>query len=212
MPSDAQLLAFLLTALALIAIPGPSVLFAVSRSLTLGRRAGLATVAGDNLGIYVQMLAIAVGLGTLVERSVTVFTVLKLAGAAYLVYLGVQAIRHRRSLAEAFTAQVDPKSTRRILLDGFAVGISNPKSVIFFAAILPQFVNRAAGHVPLQMMLLGAVFSVAGLLSDGTWALAAGAARAWLSRKPARLAAVGGAGGLAMIGIGVRLAVSGRSN
>jgi threonine/homoserine/homoserine lactone efflux protein len=210
MPSVGQVVAFALTALVLIAIPGPSVLFVISRSLTLGRKAGLASVAGNAAGVYVQMLAIAIGLGTVVEQSLTVFTVIKLAGAAYLIYLGVQAIRHRRSLTAAFASRAEVKSTGRIVLDAFVVGIANPKAVIFFAAILPQFVNRSAGHVPVQMLFLGAVFFVVALISDGTWALAAGTARAWLTRKPARLEAIGGAGGLAMIGIGLKLAISGR--
>lgn len=211
MPSTSQIVAFGLTALVLIAIPGPSVLFVISRSLTLGRRAGLATVLGNATGVYIQMLAIAIGLGTIVERSLVVFTVVKLVGAGYLVYLGVHAIRHRRSLAAAFAAKVKPKRARRVMLDAFVVGIANPKTVVFSAAILPQFVNRGAGHVPVQMMLLGAVFFVVALISDGTWALVAGTARSWLTRKPARLEVIGGIGGLAMIGIGVKLAAGGRS-
>ena len=205
-----HVVAFALTALVLIATPGPSVLFVISRSLTLGRRAGLASVIGNATGVYVQMLAIAVGLGAAVERSLAVFTIMRLAGAAYLIYLGVKTLRHRRSLTAALTSRIEVKSTRRVLLDAFVVGIANPKAVVFFAAILPQFVDRPAGHVPVQMMFLGAVFFMVALVSDGTWALAAGAARSWLARKPARLEAIGGVGGLAMIGIGVKLAVSGR--
>jgi threonine/homoserine/homoserine lactone efflux protein len=207
-----HLLAFALVAFALIAVPGPSVLFVISRSLTLGRRAGLATVVGNALGVYVQVLAVAFGIGALVERSLVVFTVVKLAGAAYLIYLGAQAIRHRRALSEAFGARMEAKSMRRILTDAFVVGVANPKAIVFFAAILPQFVDRSAGHVWLQMLLLGAVFFGVALVSDGTWALAAGAARSWLGRKPHRLSAIGGAGGLAMIGIGAELALSGRGD
>jgi threonine/homoserine/homoserine lactone efflux protein len=147
-----------------------------------------------------------------VEKSVMVFTIIKLVGAVYLVFLGVQAIRHRRSLTKAFASHVDAKSKRQIVFDAFVVGVANPKAVVFFAAILPQFVNHAAGHVPAQMMVLGAVFFLVALISDGTWALAAGVARSWLTRKPARLAAIGGAGGLAMIGIGIKLAIGGRHN
>jgi len=207
-----HLLAFTLTAFALIAAPGPSVLFVISRSLTLGRRAGLATVVGNAVGVYVQVLAVAFGLGALVQDSIVVFTVLKLGGAAYLIYLGVQAIRHRRSLAAALGAPVTGRGTRRILWDAFAVGVANPKAIVFFAAILPQFVDRGAGDVSLQMLLLGAVFFVIALISDGAWALAAGAARSWLGRSPRRLELVGGAGGLTMIGIGAGLAFSGGHN
>lgn len=212
MPSDSQLLAFAALSLLLIIIPGPNVLFVISRSLTLGRAAGLGTALGGQAGAYVQVVAVAFGIGALVARSMTVFTVIKLAGAAYLVYLGVQAIRHRRALTEALGAAVEPKSVARILRDGFAVGVSNPKLIIFFTAVLPQFVARQAGHVPAQMLALGAIFVGIAVVSDGTWALAAGTARAWFARSPRRLEAIGGAGGLAMIGIGASLALTGRKN
>ena len=205
-----HLLAFTITAMVLIAIPGPSVLFTVSRAISLGRVAGVATVAGNTVGAFTQVVAVAFGLGPLVERSVALFTVLKLAGAAYLVYLGVQAIRHRQSLAEALGAEVERKTAARLVIDGFTVGVTNPKVIVFFAAMLPQFVDRQAGGVPMQIIMLGAIFAGIALISDSAWALAAGTARAWLASSPRRLALIGGAGGLAMIGIGTRLAFAGR--
>ena len=205
-----HLLAFTITALVLIAIPGPSVLFTVSRAISLGRVAGVATVAGNTVGAFTQVVAVAFGLGPLVERSVALFTVLKLAGACYLIYLGVQAIRHRRSLAEALGAEVERTTAARLVVDGFTVGVTNPKVIVFFAAMLPQFVDRQAGDVPMQIIMLGAIFAGIALISDSAWALAAGTARAWLASSPRRLALIGGAGGLAMIGIGTRLALSGR--
>jgi threonine/homoserine/homoserine lactone efflux protein len=205
-----HLLAFTITALVLIAIPGPSVLFTVSRAISLGRVAGVATVAGNTVGAFTQVVAVAFGLGPLVERSVALFTVLKLAGACYLIYLGVQAIRHRRSLAEALGAEVERKTAARLVVDGFTVGVTNPKVIVFFAAMLPQFVDRQAGDVPMQIIMLGAIFAGIALISDSAWALAAGTARAWLASSPRRLALIGGAGGLAMIGIGARLALAGR--
>jgi threonine/homoserine/homoserine lactone efflux protein len=205
-----HLLAFTITALVLIAIPGPSVLFTVSRAISLGRVAGVATVAGNTVGAFTQVVAVAFGLGPLVERSVALFTVLKLAGACYLVYLGVQAIRHRRSLAEALGAEVERKTAVRLVVDGFTVGVTNPKVIVFFAAILPQFVDRQSGDVPIQIIMLGAIFAGIALISDSAWALAAGTARAWLASSPRRLALIGGVGGLAMIGIGTRLAFAGR--
>ena len=153
-----HLLAFCVTAFIIIAIPGPSVVFVVSRSLVSGRTAGLASVVGNAAGVYVQVVAVAIGIGAIVSRSVAVFTVIKLAGAGYLVYLGVQAIRHRRDLSEIFTTPGPPRSTRRHVGDAFVVGIANPKSIVFFAAILPKFVDKSADHVPLQMLLLGAIF------------------------------------------------------
>jgi threonine/homoserine/homoserine lactone efflux protein len=210
MPPTSHLLAFTITAWLIIVVPGPSVLFTVSRAIALGRVAGVATVAGNTVGAFTQTVAVAFGLGPLVERSVLLFTVLKLAGAGYLIFLGVQAIRHRHSLAEALTATVERKSAARIVLDGFTVGATNPKVIVFFAAILPQFTDRQAGHVPVQIVVLGAVFAGIALLSDGAWALAAGTARAWFTRSRRRLELIGGTSGLVMIGIGVRLALTGR--
>lgn len=207
-----HLLAFALISLALIVVPGPSVLFVVSRSLMLGRAAGLGTAAGGQLGEYAQVVAVAFGVGAIVERSVTVFTVIKIAGAGYLIWLGVQAIRHRRSLSEALAGTASRTSIGKIVRDGFTVGVTNPKSIVFFAAVLPQFVEPTAGHVPAQMLLLGAIFIAIAALSDGAWALAAGTARAWLTRSPRRLELVGGAGGLLMIGIGTSLAFTGRAD
>lgn len=212
MPPTTHLLAFTLTALVLIAIPGPSVLFVVSRAVVLGRVAGVATVAGNTVGAFTQVVAVAFGIGPLVERSVALFTVLKLAGAGYLIYLGVQAIRHRHSLAAALGATVEQKTAARIVLDGFMVGVTNPKVIVFFAAMLPQFVYRQAGDVPAQIIALGAIFAGIALLSDSTWAVAAGTVRAWLANSPRRLGLVGGSGGLMMIGIGMTLALTGRKD
>jgi threonine/homoserine/homoserine lactone efflux protein len=207
-----HLLAFALLSWALIVVPGPNVLFVISRSLMLGRAAGVGTAVGGQIGVYLQVTAVAFGIGALVERSVAVFTVIKLAGAAYLIYLGVQAWRHRGSLRAALDTPVQPKSLARILWDGILVGASNPKAIVFFAAVLPQFVNRSAGYVPLQMLLLGVVFVVIAVVCDGTWALAAGTARGWFTRSPRRLAMIGGTGGLVMISIGASLALTGRKD
>jgi len=205
-----HLLAFTLTTVVFIAIPGPSVLFVVSRSVVHGSAAGVATVAGNTAGVFTQIVAVAFGIGPLVQRSITLFTILKLAGAAYLVFLGVQAIRHRRALADALGIQPERKTLARIVLDGFTVGVTNPKAIVFFAAMLPQFVDRAAGHVPAQLIMLGLILAGIALLSDSTYALVAGRVRNWLASSPKRMEALGGAGGLAMIAIGTRLAFTGR--
>jgi threonine/homoserine/homoserine lactone efflux protein len=212
MPPASQLLAFGLVSFVLIVVPGPNVLFVISRSLMLGRAAGVGTAFGGQLGVYAQVAAVAFGIGALVERSVALFSVIKLAGAVYLGYLGVQAIRHRRALSAALQAPAERKSIARIIGDGIAVGVTNPKSVVFFAAVLPQFADPSAGHVPAQMLLLGAVFMAIAVLCDSTYALAAGTARAWLARSPRRLELVGGTGGLVMIGLGASLALTGRRN
>jgi threonine/homoserine/homoserine lactone efflux protein len=210
MPPTTHLLAFTLTAFLLIAVPGPSVLFTVSRALALGRIAGVATVAGNTAGVCVQVIAVAFGIGALAERSILVFNLIKLGGAGYLIFLGIQAIRHRRRLAEALGTRLENKSIARIVTDGFVVGLGNPKVIVFFAAVLPQFVDRGAGHVTAQLLVLGALFAGIALISNSAWAVAVGSARAWLGRSPRRLELIGGSGGLAMIGIGTALAVSGR--
>jgi threonine/homoserine/homoserine lactone efflux protein len=210
--STGQLLAFAVAAFVLIAIPGPSVLFIISRGVALGRRAALATVVGNAAGVYVQVAAVALGIGVIVERSAAVFTAVKLVGAAYLVFLGLRMFRERKSLAAVLDATVLPKSTRRILREGFIVGITNPKAIVFFAAVLPQFADPSRGYVPLQLLTLGLVFVAIALVSDGVWGVAAGTARAWLRSSPRRLQAVGGAGGLIIVGLGISLALTGRKD
>ena len=205
-----HLLTFAAAAFVLIVIPGPSVLFEISRSVALGRRAGLATVAGNALGELLQATAVAVGVGAIIQRSAPLFSVVKAIGVAYIIVLGFRAIRDRRALSDAFATAVMPRSDRRIFLEGFVVGATNPKSLVFFAAVLPQFVVTDAGAVPLQLALLGFVFVAIALVSDSAWVVVAGTARDWFARSPRRLEMVGGAGGLMMIAVGIRLALTGR--
>jgi threonine/homoserine/homoserine lactone efflux protein len=188
------------------------VLFTISRSLTVGRRSALLTVAGNAVGVYAQTVAAAIGVGAVVERSATLFTVVKYVGAAYIVYLGVQAIRHRRSITDSLAGQVRPVAPLRALRDGVIVGATNPKSIVVFVAVMPGFADPTVGNLPLQLLLLGALFPVSGLLLDSAWALAAGTARTWVARSPRRLAAIGGTGGLVMIGLGASLALTGRKD
>jgi len=214
MVSASHVLAFAAVVTVLIAIPGPSVLFTISRALTVGRRAALLTVVGNELGLCVQVVAVAFGVGAVVQRSAQVITVVKLAGAVYLVFLGGQAIRHRRSLAEALAARVTPVRPMRAIRDGFAVGVANPKTIVFFVVGLPEFTTTAPGHlpVPAQMLILGALFPVIALVLDSAWAAIAGTARQWLVGSPRRLALIGGTGGLVMIGLGVSIAATGRKD
>jgi threonine/homoserine/homoserine lactone efflux protein len=210
MPPGDHLLEFAITAFVLIVVPGPSVLFVVSRGVALGRRAALATVIGNTGGVMVQAVLVAVGLGALVERSEPVFTVVKLVGAAYLLLLGVRMLRNRHGLAQLHDATEVPKGTRRIVREGFVVGLTNPKAVIVFTVILPQFADPSRGHVPLQLLVLGGMFLTIGVLSDSAWAIAAGTARNWIAHSRGRLEAIAGAGGVVLIGLGLRLAVTGR--
>lgn len=210
MISSAHLLAFAAASFVVIVIPGPSVVFVIGRALAYGRRTALSTVCGNAAGNYVVAVCVAVGIGAIVQRSAVVFSVLKLAGAAYLVWLGVAAIRKRKGLMASFGAAAEPRPPRSAVREGFLVGATNPKALILFGAILPQFVNRAAGHVQIQMLLLALVSIAIGLCSDSLWAVTASAVRSWFARSPRRLELVGGAGGLAMIGVGLTVALTGR--
>jgi threonine/homoserine/homoserine lactone efflux protein len=207
-----QVAAFAAAALVLIIIPGPGVLFVIGRALAHGRRTALLSVAGHAAGNWVVAVCVALGVGTVVERSAAVFTAVRLAGAAYLAWLGVQAFRHRNSLAEVLDGAAEPRGDVRAAREGLVVGVTNPKAVIIFAAVLPQFVDRAAGHVPVQMLILSTIIIVIGMVSDSCWGLAASIVRSWFARSPRRLGLVGGAGGLAMIGLGLTLALTGRKD
>jgi len=200
MVSVSQLEAYAVASFILIVIPGPSVLFVIGRALAHGRRTALATVAGNAVGLEVVAVCVALGIGVPVERSALVFAVVKLAGAGYLIWLGIRAVRQRRGMASAFAAAPAPYRQRRAMLEGFVVGVANPKAVILFAAVLPQFVNRRAGHVPVQMLLLSLVSFAIALVSDSAWGLLASTVRAWFACSPA------------MIALGLLVAVTGRTH
>jgi threonine/homoserine/homoserine lactone efflux protein len=211
MISVEQVLGVALASIVIIVVPGPGVLFIVGRALAYGRRTAILTALGHNAGSYVVAAAVAFGLGALVQRSAEVFLVVKLAGAAYLAWLGIQAIRHRAQLADALNTAAEG-GDRHAFRKGFVIGITNPKAYILFGAILPQFVNRAAGDVTTQMLLLALVPNTIGLVTDNLWALSAGTFRSWFARSPRRLQLVGGAGGLAMIGVAVSVALTNRTD
>jgi len=207
-----NLWAFVIASVVLILIPGPSVLFVIGRSLALGRLGGLLSVVGNAIGMVPLVAAVALGVGALVAQSVVVFTIIKFVGAAYLVYLGVQAIRHRADAADAVNGQAPPRSHWRQLGEGFVVGVTNPKTIAFFVAVLPQFVSFSAGSIPMQLFELGVVFIVLALICDSVWALAASAARDWFARSPRRASHLAATGGVMMIGLGGVLALSGNKH
>ncbi len=206
-----QFLAFGLAAFILIAIPGPSVVFTIGRALAYGRAVALATVLGNTLGLLTVVILVALGLGVIVEESIVVFTVLKFAGAAYLVWLGIQAIRHRKafSVANAGAGGFPVLTWPKVVRQGFIVGVSNPKAFMIIGAVLPQFIDRGNGHIQAQMLLLGLIAVAIGLLSDSLWAVIASQLRTWFNASPKRGEAMGAVGGTSMIGLGVGLAVSG---
>lgn len=217
MPTLGNSLAFMLGALVLVVIPGPSVLFIVGRALAHGRRAALLSVAGNGTGVTVLVVAVAFGAGQIAERSVVAYTVLKLLGAAYLIYLGARTWRARGDVMAAMTGTGDAPdggagAHRRVFLQGVLVGITNPKAIVLLAAVLPQFTDPAAGSPATQMLVLGMTFVVLAAVCDSVWGLLAGAARTWLATSPGRLRRLGGTGGILMILMGAGLAISGRKD
>ena len=218
MPSTSHLATFMVASFLFIQVPGPSLLFTIGRALTVGRRDALLSVLGNSLGLVAQVAGVALGLGALVAASASAYTALKLVGAAYVVYLGVQAIRHRadaRLAMEATDSGAVPLRSRTSALSsvwtGFMVGATNPKSIVFFVAFLPQFVSDSGPAAP-QLLLLGLIFGAMAICSDTCWALAASRARDWFARKPKRLDNLGVAGGVMMVGLGAGLATTGNAS
>lgn len=206
MPSVSTLGGFAVFAFILVIIPGPSVLFVIGRGVALGRRAALETVAGNTLGAVLQVVAVAAGLAPLLDRSERLQVAIRWLGAGYLIYLGIQAIRHRSDVAFAAAGDAEATPDRSHIRQGFIVGITNPKLTVFLAAVLPQFIDGERAALP-QIIALGVVFAIVAFLSDGAWGLLAGTARRWLGGSAKRLSSLGLAGGLLMIGVGVAVAV-----
>jgi threonine/homoserine/homoserine lactone efflux protein len=208
MPSSSQWVAFVVASLLFIQVPGPSLLFMLGRALTVSLRDALVSVAGNALGLVVQVLLVAVGLGAVVAASATAYTALKVVGAAYVVWLGIQAIRHRGDARRALlSGERPPERAAAALRTGFVVGVTNPKTIVFFVAFLPQFTAAGSPAGP-QIALLGVVFGVLAVASDSIWALVAGRARLWFARRPGRLDTMSTAGGVMMIGLGATMAAS----
>ena len=181
MPGLSTLALFSLAALALLVIPGPAVLYVVTRSVDQGRRAGVASVLGVHLGTSVHIAAAALGISALLASSAAAFTVVKLVGAAYLVLLGVRRILTREAPSD--DAPGVRTDLRKVVAQGVVVNVLNPKTALFFLAFLPQFIDPAKGHVGLQVLALGGVFILLGLISDTTYALVGSAAGEWLRRR-----------------------------
>jgi threonine/homoserine/homoserine lactone efflux protein len=211
-PSSSQWLAFVVASILFIQVPGPSLLFTIGRALTVGRRDALLSVVGNGLGLMLQVLLVAIGLGAVVAASASAYTVIKLVGAGYVIYLGVQAIRHRGDARLALEQAADDLPVRSTALSsvrtGVIVGATNPKTIVFFVAFLPQFTGESAGSPGVALALLGLVFAMMAIASDSVWALAASKAREWFARRPHRLDRLGATGGAMMVGLGTTMAVA----
>ena len=193
----------------IIVAPGPSVLFVIARAIAWGRTTAVLTVLGNVIGSFILSTLVALGVGPVLQRYHFAYVAVQWAGGGYLIYLGIDAIRQRKVHAADMTSQ-GPVAPNRLktVRDGFWVGILNPKAMVFFAAILPQFVDIKSNHVTAQLFLLGLTFCVLAFISDSTWGLLAGTARAWLAGDHSRLEKLRATGGIVMIILGLAILYS----
>lgn len=207
MPDSQTIWLFSLAAAALIVIPGPAVLYIVAQSVGQGRRAGLVSASGVASGGLVHVVGASVGLSGLLLSSATLFSAVKLAGAAYLIYLGTRRLLGMD--ASALTAPSEPRSRRRLYRDGAVVNILNPKTALFFYAFLPQFLDPDRGSVVVQGLVLGSIFVAIALASDSMWALASGSAATWLRERPIAVQLERWITGIVFIALGCAAALTG---
>ena len=207
MPAPSTLALFALASVILLVVPGPAVLYIVTRSVTQGRAAGLVSVLGVHVGSLVHVAFAAVGISALLYASATAFTVVKYAGAAYLVFLGLQKLVGRAREDSLDSAPPAPRA--RLFAQGIVVNVLNPKTAIFFLAFLPQFVNPARGPVAVQIVLLGLCFIGLGIASDGSYALLASALAGRLRRTPRARRVMDRSSGVMLVGLGAAAAFSG---
>ena len=213
MPDNTTFLIVALASLALVVIPGPAVIYILTRSVSQGRKAGLVSAIGVNLGSSVHVLAAVAGLTVLLANSAAAYTLIKWAGVAYLAWIGVRTLlKHDTEFSQP---QLEPTALRRIFIQGVLVNMLNPKVAIFFLAFLPQFVDADAPHATMQTLVLGMTLVTIGLITDSLYALAGGSVGEALRRRPsfARVTRfVAGSVYLALAGIaaitGTRLADS----
>ncbi|MFM9099254.1 MAG: LysE family translocator [Actinomycetota bacterium] len=195
---------YLVAAIVIILAPGPSVLFAIARAISWGRATAIATVAGNALGMFTLSVLVAFGLGPILQRSEVAFIAVQILGGLYLIYLGVDAIRHSRIEAADMVNQGDVRPSQlRSMRDGFWVGALNPKGLVFFAAILPQFLDRDGSNLTALLLLMGATFALLAFIGDGTWGVLAGSMREWMANTPSRLIVMRRVGGVVMFLLGV---------
>jgi threonine/homoserine/homoserine lactone efflux protein len=210
MPETSTLALFAVAAVTLLLIPGPAVLYIVTRSVDQGRAAGLASVCGVHVGTLLHVAAAALGLSALLVSSATAYDTVRWLGAAYLVWLGVRRLLARD---EDIPAAAGPDARRpglgRVFAQGVVVNVLNPKTALFFFAFLPQFVDTSRGSVPVQVVVLGAAFVLLGLLSDGAYALLASTGAGWLRRRPGVARASRLVSGGVLISLGVTTALAG---
>lgn len=196
---------YIISAVAIILIPGPSVLFTIARAISWGRTIAVLTVLGNTIGVFILSVGVAFGLGPILQNSELLYSLVQIVGGAYIIWLGIDAIRHRVSTASEIMEVVGDAPTKlKTIQQGFVVGILNPKVIVFFAAVLPHFVDpEFSSSITLQLLSLGAVFCVFGFTFDSIYGLLAGTAREWFASSPHRLVTMRSIGGIVMILLGL---------
>lgn len=198
---------FLATAIIILVIPGPAVLYVVARSVEQGRVAGVVSVAGISLATMVHALAGTLGLSAILMSSSLAFSVVKYIGAAYLIYIGIRIILTKQDIRVHTTSR--KRTLMRLFTEGFIVNLFNPKTALFFFAFLPQFIRPDSGFsVPVQFFVLGCVMALLGLVSDGIWALFAGSVARWLKSSEHALNIQRWLSGSILVGLGITTALT----
>jgi threonine/homoserine/homoserine lactone efflux protein len=210
MPGWSTYAVFVPAALALLVVPGPAVLYIVTRSVDQGRAAGLASLFGVHVGSVVHVVAAALGVSVVLARSAEAFTVVKFAGAAYLIFIGCRRLFGRAAGADAEDRAANGRTLRRTFAQGIVVNVLNPKTALFFLAFLPQFVDGGRGSTALQTVALGVCFIVLGICSDGTYALLASSVGPRLRERATRRQYLERGSGLVYIGLGFYAALAHR--
>lgn len=207
MPSGQALLEFLTASVLIILLPGPSVLFTIGRAIAYGKAVAVLTVLGNSLGAMVLAAVAALGVGPLVQKSEAALIVVQLAGAGYLVYLGIQAWRSREVQTPSTLSPITPHSTWVVVREGFAVGVLNPKTAVFFATVMPRFLSPNSSGVSWQLFTMGCVFVAIAFVSDSCYGLLAGHLRSIFDTQPGRVRMLAAVGGVLITGLGATLAV-----
>jgi threonine/homoserine/homoserine lactone efflux protein len=208
MITGANLAEFIYASVAIMLAPGPSVMFTVARAVAWGRGTAILTVLGNSMGMLILSLIIAVGLGPLLQRSELLLIFVQVLGGLYLIYLGIDALKHRRLHAADMIAINELKPAKpQVVKQGFMVGVLNPKALVFFSAIFPQFVDASVGSITIQMIWFGVIFAALAFLLDGMWAVVVGGSRDWFANSQSRLVALRTMGGVVMLLLGVLVIV-----
>lgn len=198
------LIELIIASVAIILIPGPSAMFVIARAVAWGRVTAMLTALGNALGMLLLSVFIAIGLGPLLQRSELLLVVVQVLGGLYLIHLGVSAYRHRQEHVEDMIKIEETKpSYFQILREGFTVGALNPKALVFFSAVFPQFVDSDAGSITIQLLMFGIIFAVLSSLLDGTWGLLVGSSRDWFVTSKNRLVVLRTIGAVVMMALGV---------